>query len=782
MCNQCFKVTSYNSVYFRSLFHHASLAAIAALTLLYCQPVTAAGEKMGDVAATVARMLENGHYSRQPLNREVEPGITQARRALDRYFTLLDYNHLFFTQKDIDEFTSKYGSAIQDDILLGNLDPAYEIYDRFFDRLAERTEKIRKLLEKDYAFNSNHTAQINRDKVPWPADEAEADQIWKARIEAELLQAVIADHAQEEAAAKKKAATKAADQPVESAAAPTPPPAPTITIPKRTPKETVMKRYERLLKSVRETTRNEQADTFLSALTQSYDPHSEYMSQRALDNFNIQMGLSLVGIGAELRSDDGYAKIMRLVPGGPAERGAQLRVNDRIAAVAQGDDEFEDVVDMKLDKIVEKIRGKKGTTVRMQVLPADSSDPSKVEIISIVRDEVKLKDEEAKALVIENTESDGKTTKIGWLTVPSFYANMDRRGGNTPVSTTKDVAALLQRLKREGIEALVVDLRRDAGGSLDEAVRLTGLFIDRGPVVQAKDTAGRISALKDPESGALWNGPMIVLINRLSASASEIFAAALQDYGRAVIVGDSQTFGKGTVQTLVEVDRYMPSFASSKKSGALKLTIQKFYRVKGGSTQLRGVNSDIVLPSITDQEEFSEGALKYRLDYDEVPAQAFKPTGSLASLMPQLRNASEARIATDPEFAYIREDVARLRKQREENSITLNKDKRLAEIAGDKSRREARNEKRKQRGNHAFSAVEITLDTVNAPQLKTVSLDKPPKRSALDELDDEDDPTKPEGNEIYVDPARDETLHIALDMIHLEKSPAITAAKVESNP
>lgn len=780
MCNQCFKVTSYNSVSFRSLFRHASLAAIAAPVLLYCQPATAAGEKMGDVAATVARMLENGHYSRQPLNREVEPGITQARRALDRYFALLDYNHLFFTQKDIDEFASKYGSAIQDDILLGNLDPAYEIYDRFLDRLEDRTEKIRKLLEKDYTFNSNRTAQINRDKAPWPADEAEADRIWKARIEAELLQAVIADHAQEEAAAKKKAAAKAADQPGESNTTTVPPPA--ITIPKRTPKETVMKRYERLLKSVRETTREEQADTFLSALTQSYDPHSEYMSQRALDNFNIQMGLSLVGIGAELRSDDGYAKIMRLVPGGPAERGAQLRVNDRIAAVAQGDGEFEDVVDMKLDKVVEKIRGKKGTTVRMQVLPADSSDPSKVEIISIVRDEVKLKDEEAKALVIESTGPDGKATKIGWLTVPSFYANMDRRGGNTPVSTTKDVAALLQRLKREGIEALVVDLRRDAGGSLDEAVRLTGLFIDRGPVVQAKDTAGRISALKDPESGALWNGPMIVLINRLSASASEIFAAALQDYGRAVIVGDSQTFGKGTVQTLVEVDRYMPSFASSEKSGALKLTIQKFYRVKGGSTQLRGVNSDIVLPSITDQEEFSEGALKYRLDYDEVPSQDFKPTGSLASLMPQLRDASGARIASDPEFAYIREDVARLRKQREENSITLNKDKRLAEIAGDKSRREARNEKRKQRGSHEFSAVEITLDTVNAPQLKKVALDKPPKRSALDALDDEDDPTKPEGSEIYVDPARDETLHIALDMIHLENPPAITAAKSESTP
>ncbi|MFM8886067.1 MAG: carboxy terminal-processing peptidase [Chthoniobacterales bacterium] len=752
------------------------LAATAFLTL---SPATVSGkteDKMGDIASTVARMLESAHYNRQQLNREVEPGVTQAQRALGKFFEILDYNRLFFTQEDIDEFTGKYGNSIQDDILLGNLDPAYEIYDRFLDRVEDRVAKIKKQLDKEYAFDSDKTTELTRDKAPWASDQAEADRIWEARIEAELLQAIIAERSLEENAAKKKAEQEKSGKTKKSDDS-----APKITAPKRTPKETVMKRYERLLKSLNEETREDQANTFLSALAQSYDPHSEYMSQRALDNFNIQMALSLFGIGAELRSEDGYAKIQRLVPGGPAERGGHLRVNDRIIAVAQGDGEYEDVVDMKLDKVVEKIRGKKGTTVRLQVLPSDSADPSKVEVITIVRDEVKLKDEEAKAQVIEAKASDGGSTKIGWITLPSFYANMDRRNGTSAKSTTKDVADLLKRLKREGIEGLVVDLRKDSGGSLDEAVRLTGLFIDRGPVVQAKNTDGTINSLKDPQPGVLWDGPMVVLVNRLSASASEIFAAALQDYGRAVVVGDTQSFGKGTVQTLVEVDRFMPSFAASGKSGAVKLTIQKFYRVKGGSTQLRGVTSDIVLPSTTDQEEVGEGSLKFPLDYDEVPAQEFRPAGNLATIIPRLRTASEARVASDPEFSYVREDLQRFRKQREENAVTLNKEKRLAEFAEEKSRRESRNEERKERSNQEFAAVEVTLDTIDAPQLQHVALDKPPKRSSMEELDAEDDPSKPDGEEVFVDPVRDETLRIIADKIRLQGPPAVTA-KADAAP
>jgi carboxyl-terminal processing protease len=721
-------------------------------------------EKLGEVATTVARMLESAHYSRQRLNEEVTPGVTQARRALDRYIEILDYNRLFFTKEDVAEFTAKYGDRLQDDILLGNLQPAFEIYDRFISRVEARVGKINALLDGEFKFDSDRTTQINRDKAPWPANEAEADKIWADRIEAELLQAILAERAIEEAAAKKKAEGKAEEPATETA----------VAAPKRTPKETVQKRYERLLKSLREENREDQANTFLSALAQSYDPHSEYMSQRALDNFNIQMGLSLVGIGAVLRSEDGYAKIAELVPGGPADQDGRLKVNDRILAVAQGEKEFEDVVDMKLDRVVEKIRGKKGTTVRLQVQPASSPDPSKVNVVNIVRDEVKLKEQEAKAQIIDVDEPEGGAAKIGWITLPSFYANMSQQPGTSAKSTTKDVAALLKRLKREGIDGLVIDLRRDSGGSLDEAIRLTGLFIPKGPVVQAKDTNGNINAMNDPDPGILWDGPVVVVMNRLSASASEIFAAALQDYGRAVIVGDEQSFGKGTVQTLLDVDRFMPLFASG-KSGAVKLTIQKFYRVKGGSTQLRGVASDIVLPSLTDQPDVGEGSLKNPLEYDEVPARAFTLAGNSGAFVPRLRAASEARVATDPEFDYIREDRARFREQFDKNAVTLNKQQRLAEIEREKARREERLAARKARTAPGFAAVEVTLDSVDAPQLQKVALDKPPKR-AIEELADEEDPSAPGEEEPFVDPIRDETLRIMRDYIRLRGEPPVTAS------
>jgi carboxyl-terminal processing protease len=722
--------------------------------------------RLGEIAQAVARMLESAHYSRVRLNQEIEPGVTQARKALDRYVELLDYNRLFFTRADIEEFTSKHGEWLHEDILGGNLQPAFDIYDRFLQRVESRVGKINALLEKGFTFDSDRKAQLRRDDEPWPADEVEADEIWSARIEAELLQAILAEQATEDAAAKKRAEAEANGTKVEiDEDAP--------AVPKRTPVETIRKRYERLLKTFREEGREDQADTFLSALAQSYDPHSEYMSQRALDNFNIQMGLSLVGIGAVLRSEDGYAKIVELVPGGPADRAGELKVNDRIVAVAQGDDEFEDVVDMKLDKVVERIRGKKGTTVRLHVLAAASLDPSKLDVISIVRDEVQLKDQQAKAQVIDTIDSDGADTRIGWITLPSFYANMNQRG-QPPRSTTKDVSALLGRLKKEGIEGLVIDLRSDSGGSLEEAIRLTGLFIPKGPVVQAKDTNGNITPMNDSDPGVMWEGPLIVLMNRLSASASEIFAAALQDYGRAVVVGDEQSFGKGTVQTLIDVQRGLPLFAQVRDAGAVKLTIQKFYRVKGGSTQLRGVASDIVLPSLTDHEDVGEGSLDNPLAYDEVPTRRFTPAGNIGALVPRLRAASESRIVTNPEFDYIREDRERFRERLEENKVSLNKAKRLAEIEEDKARREARIAERKERDVPELFAMEVTLDTVGASELQKASLDKPPKNSYTDPQESED-PSAPDEEEPFVDPVRDETLLIMRDYIRLLDPEPVTA-------
>jgi len=746
-------------------------ALVVAATMAMCLTVSGAPDektdtRMGEIAQTVARMLEGGHYNRQRLNNEVEPGVTQARKALDRYLELLDYNRLFFTQADVNEFTAKHGEWLHEDVLGGNMQPAYDIYDRFIERVKDRVGKIDKLLGQDFAFDSNRTAQINRDKQPWPADEAEADRIWAERIEAELLQAIIAERNLQEAAAKKQEKSKTGETPAEPGVTPS-------AAPKRTPVETVRKRYERLYKSYQEETREDQASTFLNALTQSYDPHSEYMSQERLDGFHIEMGLSLVGIGAVLRSDEGYAKIVELVPGGPADRAGELKVDDRIVAVAQGDEEFEDVVDMKLDKVVQRIRGKKGTTVRLQVLPASSLDPSKLNVISIVRDEVQLKDQQAKAQVIDTPGPEGGDTRIGWITIPSFYANMNQPG-QAPRSTAKDVTALLKRLKKENIEGLIIDLRGDRGGSLEEAIRVTGLFIPKGPVVQAKDTDGNISALNDSDPGVLWEGPLVVLMNRLSASASEIFAAALQDYGRGIVVGDEQSFGKGTVQTLMEVQRFLPFFAQKRDAGAVKLTIQKYYRVKGGSTQLKGVASDIVLPSPTDHADVGEGSLKNPLDYDEVPERQFSPTGNIAAIVPRLRAASEARVAADPEFAYIREDHSRFRQRMDENAVSLNKAERLAEIEEDKARREARIAERKKRGVKELYAMEVTLDNVEAPELQKVSLDKPPKQSYR-EREDTEDPSAPDEEEPFVDPVRDEAFLIMQDYIKLLGPEPITA-------
>lgn len=750
----------------------------AGMLLASPAPVHARGDKnateMGDITTTVARMLESAHYNRVRLNDEATPGTTQARKALDQYLRTLDYNRLFFTQGDINEFVGRYGGSLQDDIMLGNLKPAYEIYDRFTERVKDRVAKVKKLLEKDYTFDRNQTVQMNRDDAPWPADKADADRIWADRIEAELLTAVLAEQASEDAAAKKKESKDAGSAKADSEVQAKP------MLAKRTPKETVLKRYERLLKSLQEETREDQANTFLAALTQSYDPHSEYMSARTLENFEIQMKLKLFGIGAVLRSEDGYAKIVELVPGGPAAKQGHLKPNDKIVAVAQGNEEFEDVVDMKLDRVVERIRGQKGTTVRLRVQPADSPDPTRLEAVSIVRDEVELKEQEAKAQIIDAPSAGGKTTRIGLITLPSFYADMNSNGPSAR-STTKDMAALINRLKRENIEGLIVDLRNDSGGSLPEAIKATGLFIPKGPIVQVKDTNGRITPMNDPDPGELWDGPLVVLMNRLSASASEIFAAALQDYGRAVIVGDHQSFGKGTVQEMVNVDPFMP-FLSRGDSGAVKLTRQKFYRVKGGSTQLRGVSSDIILPSLTDHADVGEGSLKNPLDYDEVPSRIFSPAGNAAELAPRLREASEARVADDPEFAFVREEGERLEKRIKENKITLNKVQRMTEIEEEKARREARIALRNKMKKNEASAVEVTLDTVNAPELKKVSLDKPPKRSP-EQTDENEDPTAPDEKEPFVDPVRDEALHIMQDYIRLDgQAPATASARPSETP
>src|SRR6202040_3433644 len=491
-----------------SLRRSPALCAILLTATIAAPPAMAASKET--IAMSVGRLLEEGHYTRQKLNEDV------SRKFLQTYLEMLDFSHLFFTQKDVDELNAKYGSSMAGDVLLGNLKPAFEIYALYTKRVDDRVAKIKDLLKQPIDFKGNATVELSRQKSSWPKDEAEADQLWSGRITNELLQEHLSEH------------------PIEP------------------PAQLVSRRYDRLARNVHEEDKDEQLKLFLDALAQTYDPHSEYLSKADLKNFSINMGLSLVGIGAMLRTEDGYAKIESLVPGGPAQTDGRLKVGDRISAVAQGNGEFNDVRDMRLDKVVDQIRGKKGTKVRLLVIPADAPDPSKRKTIELVRDEIKLKDQEARADIIIRKDENGNPVKLGWLTLPSFYADMDKH----QKSTTKDVLLLLKRLRKENIAGLVVDLRRNGGGSLEEAISLTGLFLKSGPIVQTKDYNGSIRFSANPDPGIAYSGPMVVLTSRQSASASEIFAAALQDYGRAVIVGDKNTFGKGTVQTILPIGRF----------------------------------------------------------------------------------------------------------------------------------------------------------------------------------------------------------------------------------
>jgi carboxyl-terminal processing protease len=719
-----------------STFSRAALAGCALSVLATGGLFARSSVDPSQVAISVASWLERGHYTRQKLDDEM------SRKFLETYLTNLDYNKLYFTQKDIDEFTTKYGNTLASSALRGDLGPAREIFGRFKQRVTDRVAKNKKLAQKKYNFDSKRTVEVNRQDSKWPVDQSDADRIWQDRVEAELLKEELAE------------------------------------LKLRTPQETVTRRYDQVLRNVNEMEDEDVVKSFLSSLALTYDPHSDYLSPSDLANFQIQMKLSLVGVGAVLSSEDGYAKVKEVVPGGPADKDGRLAVNDRIAAVAQGDGEFEEVVDMKLDKVVEKIRGKKGTVVKLLVIPGDTTDPSKREVYEIRRDEVKLKDSEAKAEVLDLQGENNRATRIGWITLPSFYANMDGQGPEK--STTSDVSALLTRLKSEGIQGLVIDLRRDGGGSLEEAINLTGLFIPKGPVVQAKDTNGKITVSSDQNPGVAYSGPLIVLVNRLSASASEIFAAALQDYGRAVIVGDERTFGKGTVQTVIDVGRLMSPFSlGAADAGALKLTIQKFYRVRGGSTQLNGVSSDIVLPSLFDSSDFGEGSLKNRLAYDEVaPVKIVDSMAATPLFIDQLKERSTQRVTKDPEFVYTVEDMTRLKEKISENALSLNQSARRKELAEEKNRKEKRIGERKDRGPAiGVQAYELKLDDLASPKLRPVAYDrKPEKAAAVEEEDAVDKKADPEPDAI-----RNEALRIMKDLIDLNHQTKTASIQSEKN-
>ncbi len=725
-------------------------AVAAALSPVLATNRVGAEPDPGQITVAVAKMLENVHYSKQPLNDSV------SQRLLKNYLDALDYNHLFFTQEDIDAFSSQWGKRLNQEILAGRTLAAHQIYDVFRRRVDERIAYAKELLSSEFDFTSDRTVEINRQKVAWPASEAHAREVWRDRITSELLQ---------EKLGKKKDA----------------------------PAQTVAKRYDQFVRNLQEQTAEDVVKTFLLSLAQTYDPHSEYLSKSDLEQFSINMRLSLFGIGAKLRSEDGYAKVSELVPGGPALKSGRIKVGDRIVSVAQGDKEFVDCVDLKLDKVVNMIRGKKDTIVRLQLIPVDATNTSERRTVEIKRDEVKLKDEEARGELIEWTKPNGQPVKLGLIVLPSFYGDPDRSGNPNAKSTTRDVLALLNRLKQEGIQGLVMDLRRDGGGFLDEAVNLTGLFIKKGPVVQARSWNGEVTVSRDKDPSIAYDGPMLVLVNRQSASASEIFAGAMQDYGRAVIVGDSKTFGKGTVQQMIELSRAVPFLSNGADAGAVKLTIQKFYRVAGGSTQLRGVESDIVLPSIYDQAEMGEESLKDPLPYDTFNALEFDKWEKPLHLDELRRHAAE-RIRANEEFGYVVDDLQRIRMRLAENKMSLNEQMRRRELDEDKERRERRDKERTERSKDKEPRVfRLTLESLSKKELIPVRFlgakaDKEPGSP----LDEEDAPaseavTEPQkdgtgklffkSTSFYLDPVKQESLNILAEQVELTRMDASSTVK-----
>lgn len=701
-----------------------------------CQTGVAAKED--DVAKLTARLLEKNHFLQQNIDDEV------SRRLLARYIDSLDYFHILFTQEDMAEF-ERYSTSLDDALNVGDTGPAFEIYARLLRREEERVQFVRQILAAPgkFDFTQDEWFAADRHKSPRPKDLNEATELWRLRLKFDILQEKLGEK-------KKKTDLK------EIA-------------------ELLLRRYERSFRYDKERSPEEITATFLTSLAHVYDPHSDYMSSEELENFAINMQLSLFGIGAVLSSEDGYCTIKKLVPGGPAERSKQLRPNDRIVKVAQGDGEPVDVVEMNLNKVVEMIRGPKGTEVRLTVLPEDSSTGGR-KLVSLVRDEIKLEDQRASAKVIEIPIDGGGTRRIALIDLPSFYSPMDvGENGGSGQSTTVDVARLLGKLQVEGVEGVVLDLRRNGGGSLEEAINLTGLFIPEGPVVQVCDARGRRTTHADEDGEVTYPGPLVVLISRFSASAAEILAGALQDYGRAVLVGDSATHGKGTVQSLIELGplmrraiqfwtRPLPS-----RPGALKLTVQKFYRASGSSTQLNGVHPDIVLPSVSDFAEFGESALENPLPWDEITPAAYTPVGSTDVVLPLLRARSDGRVNSDPEFGYIRSDIARRKKLLDEKKVSLNESVRRGErdeidleLKERKKDRAARESKAPHEIVRLLPMTKIEAPGLPEPEARRETAEDPIPSSIDQDSDDTADEKGP-----LLDPTARESLFILNDFIRL---------------
>ena len=612
----------------------------------------------GDETTTklVCNMVQKYHISQKPIDDKI------SEKLLERFLKNLDPQKLYFIQPDIDQL-SKFKTELDDLLKAGNTQFAYDVWDMFLQRFDRQMEVAKKLIAMNHDFAVDETIEIDAEKIPYAKSQDELNDRWRKRIKFELLNAKLDNL---ELASKEKPKTPPTT-PKEKAAS--------IIV---EPTERLEKRYRMLAKAYHETEDFEKLEMYLSALTHCFDPHSSYMSPQSQEEFQIVIGLNLDGIGAALRSEDGFTTVNEVVKDGAADVDGRLKAGDRITAVGQETGELVDIIEMKLSKVVRMIRGKRGTKVRLQVKKGDTGE---VVVYELTRKKIDLKNAEVKGEIIETEKrltvngTAGRKGKVGIVNIPSFYRDFQgfQEGNENAKSTARDVQAVLQKFQQQGgVDAVVVDLRTNGGGALSEAIDVSGLFIDKGPIVQVKEQNGKIRSHDDDIDGVAYSGPLVVLCNKLSASASEIFAGAIKDYQRGIVVGDETTHGKGTVQNVMPVTSAM-LFLNKQDRGALKLTIQQFYRVNGDSTQNLGVRSDIVLPSIWDKMDLGEASLENALAFDRIPP-ASHATAELVTndLISTIRNRSQRRVAADAKFQEIQKDIDRYVARKNRKSVSLN--------------------------------------------------------------------------------------------------------------
>ena len=673
---------------------------------------------------TLIQLLEQAHYNRDAVK------SSDYTQVIADYMGELDGQRLFFLNSDKAGFVSKYGNSVYENAsYLGNIDAAYQIFSTYETRAETRIAWIFEELKKDFDLKTNATYRKDRTKSDWPANFANSDELWRDRLKLELIDELLNKKTIEEA------------------------------------KTTVHKRYERMLKNLAEIEGRDLAEIYLGCMARLYDPHSTYFSAETFEDFGIQMKLQLVGIGALLGVEDDNCYVKEIVPGGPADLGRELKPNDRIVSVAQTGAEPVEVIGMKLRKVVDMIRGQKNTQVRIIVQPADATDPSVRKEIIINRDVVKLNSARAHSAIFQVPAPSGGNQSLGVISLPAFYGpaeDGDTDSDGEKTGATKDVARLIEQLKNAGITGLVLDLRRNGGGYLTEAIDLAGLFIRRGPVVQVKDYSGAIQVDSDKSANIAYEGPLAVLVDRFSASASEIVAGALQNYGRAVVIGDTSTHGKGTVQTVMEMKNISRLLASSPaKTGAAKITIQKFYLPGGASTQLKGVVPDIVLPSIDDYLPIGEAALPHALVWDQIPTSFYDGSPLDTKILSPLRKASLARQSQLEEFSFLKRNIEWFKSRQEQKLVSLNLEERQQQKLSDTAFRKDMKKERERLAKNDYTFKEYRLGPPPAPRIKA------PKKD-----DDEDAETLSEENESYgkVDIHLRESLRVIADAIELGKN------------